>query len=109
MVNLQDHDTGRRRIKAPATFFSKKGDNMARKKNAPVYLNESHRLGQRNKCQIGVRLPPEMIERLRNLVWATGLEGGINGIIEEAAAAALERLEEKKGEEKGRPGPARAR
>jgi predicted DNA-binding protein len=73
----------------------------------PVYLNESQRLGQRNKCQIGVRLPPEMIERLRNLIWATGAEGGVNRIIEEATAAALERLEKKYEKENGRPVPTR--
>lgn len=58
-----------------------------------VYLNESQRLQQRNKCQIGIRFPPDIVERLRNLVWATQIEGGINGIVEQATLRALEKLE----------------
>jgi predicted DNA-binding protein len=71
------------------------------------YLTESQRKGQRNKVQVGIRLPPEIIERLRNLVWATGHEGGVNNIIEDAAVAALERLEAKYQKENGVPVPVR--
>ncbi len=84
---------------------------MARKKKQPeagqVYLNESQRLQQRNKCQIGVRLTPAVIERLRNLVWATGRAGGINGIVEEATEKMLEQLERAYEKEQGKPVPTR--
>lgn len=86
---------------------------MAKKKpatataNDTVYLTESQKRGQRNKAQIGIRLQPEIIERLRNIVWATNLDGGINGIVEEATIAALERLEKKYQDANGEPVPVR--
>jgi len=83
---------------------------MPRKKKdtgGTPYLTETQRTQQRNKCQIGVRLLPEVIERLRNLVWATQPEGGVNGIIEEATIKALERFEAAYLKEHGKPVPSR--
>lgn len=78
-----------------------------KKKEGTVYLTESQRAGQRNKVSVGIRFPPEVIERLRNLVWATGLAGGVNGIIEEATIKALDRLEAQYAKQHGKSVPTR--
>lgn len=76
----------------------------AKKKKAYA---ETQKLDQRNKAQVGVRLAPELVERLRNFAWATQIEGGVNGIIEAATEKAIERLERDYEKEHGKPVPER--
>jgi predicted DNA-binding protein len=79
---------------------------MAEKKKEK-YFTETQKLEQRNKAQIGLRLAPELVERLRNFAWATQIEGGVNGIIEAATEKAIERLERDYQKEHGKPVPSR--
>ncbi len=58
-----------------------------------------------SKIQLGLRVPPEVAERFRNLAWATGLS--VNELIEDIAIKELERREAKYEKQNGQPVPQR--
>jgi len=56
-------------------------------------MDEKKKQPNRTKVPVGMRLDPEVLERLRNAVFWIGQGKTVNGVIEEAAVAALEQLE----------------
>jgi hypothetical protein len=79
----------------------------SKQKKEQRYLTETQRVQQRNKVQIGLRLNPALVDRLRNYAWATQIAGGVNGIIEAATLKAIERLEREYLQENGQDVPER--
>jgi hypothetical protein len=57
-----------------------------------IRTGEGHMV-ERKKVAVGLRLYPEVVERLRNAIWWIGRGLTVNGVIEDATLKALEALE----------------
>lgn len=61
----------------------------------------------RKKVPVGLRLDPDVLERLRNVVFWLGRGLNVNGVVEEASVKALEKLEAEYVKLHGKPVPPR--
>lgn len=61
----------------------------------------------RNRAPLSLRLPPDVLERLRAVVYWVGRGLTVTGIIEDATVKALEKLEAQYEKEHGKKVPQR--